>query len=82
MPASLPGWRHHPLLVVVLPVADENSPAAARAEMVDGGRIARGRLRGDCELRRPDRLVEALKPVEYTRMKGNMRSAATAGASS
>ncbi len=29
-----------------------------------------------------DRLVEALKPVEYMRLEADMRSAATAGASS
>jgi bifunctional ADP-heptose synthase (sugar kinase/adenylyltransferase) len=60
--------RHHPLLVVVLPVADEILPPRARAEMVAALRMVDyvvianyGGL---------DRLVEALKPVEYTRMEG------------
>jgi bifunctional ADP-heptose synthase (sugar kinase/adenylyltransferase) len=60
--------RHHPLLVVVLPVADEILPPRARAEMVAALRVVDyvvianyGGL---------DRLVDALKPVEYTRMEG------------
>ena len=59
--------RHHPLLVVVLPVADEILPPRARAEMgaalrvVDYVVIANyGGL---------DRLVEALKPVEFVRLE-------------
>jgi bifunctional ADP-heptose synthase (sugar kinase/adenylyltransferase) len=60
--------HHHPLLAVVLPLAGEILSQRARAEMVAALRVVDyvvianyGGL---------DRLVEALKPVEYTRMEG------------
>ena len=60
--------RHHPLLVVVLPLGGDILPPRARAELVAALRVVDyvvianyGGL---------DRLVEALNPVEYTRMEG------------
>ena len=59
--------RHRPLLVIVLPLADEILPQRARAELVAALRVVDyvvtagyGGL---------DRIVESLKPVEYVRME-------------
>ena len=65
---ELAGVRHHPLLVIVLPLSGEILALPARAELVAALRVVDyvvianyGGL---------DRLVETLKPVEYTRMEG------------
>jgi glycerol-3-phosphate cytidylyltransferase-like family protein len=59
--------RHHPLLVVVLPLANEILSLSARAEMVAALRVVDYVVTaddGDVE-----RLVSELQPVEFVRLE-------------
>ena len=60
--------RHHPLLVVVLPLFNEILTRRARAELVAALRVVDYVVTASYD--DLDRLVERLKPVEYVRMEG------------
>jgi bifunctional ADP-heptose synthase (sugar kinase/adenylyltransferase) len=66
--------RHHPLLVVVLPVANEILPQPARAELVAALRVVDYVVTADCG--DAERLIESLEPVECVRMEAADRSRA------
>ena len=59
--------RHHPLLVVVLPVAGEILPPRARAEMVAALRVVDYVVTADHA--DAEKLIESLKPVEFVRLE-------------
>ena len=64
---ELAGVRHHPLLVIVLPLADEILALPARAELVAALRVVDYVVTADYgDL---DRLIESLKPVELVRLE-------------
>jgi bifunctional ADP-heptose synthase (sugar kinase/adenylyltransferase) len=59
--------RHHPLLVVVLPLVNEILPQRARAELVAALRVVDYVVTagyGDV-----DRLIESLRPAEFVRLE-------------
>ena len=64
---ELAAVRHHPLLVVVLPLANEILPQRARAELVAALRVVDyvvTAVYGDVE-----RLKDRLRPVEFVRLE-------------
>jgi bifunctional ADP-heptose synthase (sugar kinase/adenylyltransferase) len=59
--------RHHPLLVVVLPLANEILSQRARAEMVAALRVVDYVvIADDGDL---DRLIDSLRPAEFVRLE-------------
>jgi bifunctional ADP-heptose synthase (sugar kinase/adenylyltransferase) len=66
--------RHHPLLVVVLPLGGEILPPRARAEMVAALRVVDYVVTADCG--DAERLIESLEPVEFVRLEAADRSRA------
>jgi bifunctional ADP-heptose synthase (sugar kinase/adenylyltransferase) len=59
--------RHHPLLVVVLPVTGEIFPPRARAKLVAALRVVDYVVTADDgDL---DRLIESLKPAQFVRLE-------------
>jgi glycerol-3-phosphate cytidylyltransferase-like family protein len=65
--SELAAVRHHPLLVVVLPLANEILPQRARAELVAALRVVDyvvTAVYGDVE-----RLKDRLRPVEFVRLE-------------
>jgi bifunctional ADP-heptose synthase (sugar kinase/adenylyltransferase) len=64
---ELAAVRHHPLLVVVLPLNNQILSQRARAEMVAALRVVDYVVTADHgEL---DKLIESLKPVEFVRLE-------------
>jgi len=64
---ELAAVRHHPLLVVVLPLAEEILSQRARAELVAALRVVDYVVTADGS--DADRLIESLKPVEFVRLE-------------
>ena len=64
---ELGGVRHHPLLVVVLPLANEILSLPARAEMVAALRVVDYVVTADYD--DVERLVTGLRPVELVRLE-------------
>lgn len=64
---ELARMRHHPLLVIVLPLANEILSLPARAELVAALRVVDYVVTADHA--DVDRLIESLEPVEIVRME-------------
>lgn len=71
---ELARMRHHPLLVIVLPLANEILSLPARAELVAALRVVDYVVTADHG--DADRLIESLEPVEFVRMEAADRSRA------
>ena len=64
---ELAGVRHHPLLVIVLPLADEILALPARAELVAALRVVDYVVTADHA--DVEKLIESLKPAEFVRLE-------------
>ena len=72
---ELARMRHHPFLVVVLPLADEILSQRARAELVAALRVVDYVV--TAEYGDLDHLIDSLKPVEFVRMEAADRRRAS-----